>query len=286
MNIAVYSSNEFFLGLKIMLTSLLDNNNFERHKIYIITTNFSDKNLYRLNTYLEKKYNQKVTRVVIDEGDRDKFPVSKQFSYSGFHKMYAFRKLAETEDRLMCLDADMVILKSLKEFYYQELDDYYIGACRDSHINRDYIHLEEIGFGKDEKYFNNGCLVLDLKKYTNEYSNEQYIKWINENEEKIKYVAQDVINVLFKGKIKENPYEIYNNQVYSFNNVSDEELQRINRECSILHYVGKIKPWDYRYDGNLKYYTYEVMKKNGMKNILLKIKLKRTFYNIKRKLVK
>ena len=55
MNISIFSSNKFYDQLKVMLLSLLDYNNFEKHNIYIISVDMEKRKIDELNKLLKKK---------------------------------------------------------------------------------------------------------------------------------------------------------------------------------------------------------------------------------------
>ena len=120
MNISVFSSEKFASLLKVMLLSFCETNNFEKHNIFIITTDMSDETESKINKVLEKKFKQHVQKVVIHGGSENGFIDSKGFSAASYHKLYAFRMLPKTVDRLLCLDADMIVKKSLKKFLLSE----------------------------------------------------------------------------------------------------------------------------------------------------------------------
>lgn len=285
MNISFFCSDEYFTGAKIMLTSLLCNNNFEKHNIFLISHNIKKNKVLKLNRFLKKRFGQEVMLIRITEEMRKGFHVSGHFSLAGFHKLYVFNYLPKKLDKIMCLDADMIVLKSLKGFYYQDMGENIFIACQDAHIHEDKEHLEEIGFGQNEPYYNLGCIVIDLKKFLSMYTVNDYVEWVNKNKKIAKYVAQDVVNVMFKGKIKEMPGEIYNNQIFDNEEKEDEELRKIEDNCCIIHSVGYIKHWNFRYDISLKKYVYDTMKKNGMKREYALIMLEKKLFNLKYKVL-
>lgn len=285
MNISVFSSDQFYIGAKIMLTSLLMHNNFEKHNLYIISTDIKDRKVKKLNKFLRKRFNQEVKVLRITEEMKKGFPDSKNFSAAGFHKLYVFNYLPEKLDRIMCLDADAMVMGSIKEFYYQDLEDKVLSASEDIHIKVDIEHFNEMKYDLEEPYFNLGSILIDLNKYLSAYSIQDYIKWIEKNKNIAKYVAQDAVNILFKGQIKKADYKKYNNQKFYYEKIDDEALKELKENCAIVHCIGKIKPWDFRYNMAIADYMKEIMVKNGMKHNYYAICIKRFLFDVKHRLL-
>lgn len=285
MNISVFSSDSFFVGARIMILSFLENNNFEKHNIFVISPDLKEIKIRKFNKYIKKKYNQEVSLIRLTEEMKKGFPEYGLFGAAGYHKLYIFEYLPKELERIMCIDADAFILGNIKDFYYQDMRDCVIVASEDSHIKEDVEHLEELNISIEDDYYNMGCIVIDLSKYLNEYSREEYIEWINENEKKLKYVAQDVINLLFKDKIKKVDYKLYNRQIIFHEELSEEQYSKILDECLVFHSIGKIKPWDFRYEHIFSRYIFSIMKKNGMKKELFTILLKKKLFIIKYKVL-
>lgn len=290
MNISVFCSDSFYLGAKIMLSSFLENNNFEKHNIFIISTDIQQKKINELNVFLKKRFHQEVALIRVTEKMKEGFPENERFSAAGFHKLYVFKYLPIKLDRIMCLDSDMLILRSLKNFYYQDMGEKVFIASEDKYIYKnDVKHLRELGIKEGEPYFNLGCIVIDLKKYLASYNIEEYLSWIKDNHETAKYAAQDVVNVFFKGKIKQAEYFLYNNQFFHDENLSEIEMKEIEENSVIIHYIGRIKPWNFRFDTEHKMplvkYTFGVMKRNGMKKDYYCILIKKHLFKLKHRVL-
>ena len=169
-------------------------------------------------------------------------------------------------DKVIYLDADILVLDDLQSLYNNDIDDYYIGAVCDKTIEKirtqtDYIenHPEHITYNqyfneklnlKNYKYFNAGVLLFNLKKIRECNITEKLWDFVVRINPLI-YQDQDVLNALMKGKVKyiENKYN-YNYNYFQENN--KEELP------VIIHYVGPYKPWNESIENifYLKYWDY------------------------------
>lgn len=266
MNISVFSSEAFFKGAKIMLCSFLECNNFEKHNIFIVTADLKKSSFDKFNNYIQKKYKQNLQMLRLNN-IKNEFLSSRHFGVAGYHKLYAFKHLPQKFDRIMSLDSDMIVKKSLKEFYYQDFEGKALIACEDKGVlNNKTDYYEKLGIKDNEPYYNMGCVVFNLDVYLNMYSEQDYVGYINKNSDKVIHAVQDVINVLFKNDIKKADYRIYNNQFRYHQELSDDEQRFVESKTAIIHYVEKVKPWNYRFRNKfLVQYVYDVMKKNNMK---------------------
>lgn len=279
MNISVFSSDEFAPLLKIMLASFCEKNDFEKHNIFIITTNMRDETFKRINKYIGKRFGQKLFLVKLDESKKPDWEDNPTFSTASYHKLYAFNYLPVEVDRIMCLDSDMIILDSIKDYYYQDLGPNILAASPDFYVSD--THKKTIGLSKEEKYVNLGLLLIDLKKYKLEYSIEDYMDWITKY--KPIYVAQDVLNVFFRKKIKVTGRK-YNYQFFGYKDaslISKAEMKYVQEEVKILHYVGTIKANNFRHTSKLVKYCYKVMWNNGMKIDLVQLLVKKQLFKLK-----
>ena len=84
MNISIFSSNKFYDQLKVMLLSLLDYNNFEKHNIYIISVDMGKRKIDELNKLLKKKYNQELKLFILKEDMKGGFSDTARYSAAGF----------------------------------------------------------------------------------------------------------------------------------------------------------------------------------------------------------
>ena len=135
MNVLVAANEKYMHPLKVMLTSLLDSNKGEFHNIYFLYTHVYEKTVASLKKYLEKKFECKFIPNYIDVDDFKDFPVCHHFSIETYYRFLAQDIIPQSEDRVLWLDADMIIRKPLNDFYYQDLEGKTLAACRSINKN-------------------------------------------------------------------------------------------------------------------------------------------------------
>ncbi len=134
-------------------------------------------------------------------------------------------------DRAIYLDLDTIVLSNLNDLYNFSLDNNTAGGCID--INSQ-DHVERMTLNQGFA-INGGVLLMNVSKMYE-------INWVKEANDlnqqgRIKWVDQDVLNILLDGKISEIPIE-WNVQSGNFQN-------GYNDEVNIVHFTesNHTKPW-------------------------------------------
>ncbi|MCR4889253.1 MAG: hypothetical protein K5979_08775 [Ruminococcus sp.] len=296
MNISFVSSEKFLVGARVMLVSFLENNKFEKHNIYWLYTDVNQKAIDEFCGFFEKRYGQKVTPFRMTDEMMKGFYTDKTFGVAAFHKLFVFRHLDTPGGRILSLDADAVVNGSLKDFYYQEMGENCIASSPDLYIREtddDYI-TDTLGLPKDHTYINLGNTLFNLDKYLPAVSTEVCAEYVKNNPEKLRYVAQDVLNVMLKDRIKVCDVYKYNLQIFSEMNMKHSRFylknddrgikvrNALKNDPVIVHYVRKAKPWDTNYIfGDRRFFKkYEIIAYG--RGYVMKKELKRCWYFIEK----
>lgn len=90
----------------------------------------------------------------------------------------------------------------------------------------------------NEIYINAGVMLLNLGKLRKDHMSIKLLNNTIKLAEQIEYQDQDIINITFRGRIKEVDSK-YN---FASSNVIREKPKI--KEAIIIHYTGPIKPWN------------------------------------------
>ena len=215
--------------------------------IYSIIKNNSDKNIHfhlfitgidEVNVNLLKELsnnNIKITLYYLNTIFFNNLPICGHFS-TGIYYRLAIPNVLKNLKRVLYLDSDIICLGSLSELFKTELSpEQAIAVVEDYIMNPSY--LEKIGLSKDSIYFNSGVILIDIQKWIELEPFDYIMNMIHKNN--YNYPDQDALNIIFKDKKKILPTH--------FNwiswNVSPNELTLKNKDISLVHFVGEIKPW-------------------------------------------
>lgn len=272
MNFLVAANESYLFPLKVMLTSLLDSNIGERHKIYYLYSNVSDESIHNMKEYIEKRYECSFFPCYVDASSFTEFPIKEHFSIETYYRFLAQEIIPASEDRILWLDADMIVKKSLKNFYYQDFDGKTLVVCKSINANPQQL-LDKLGCPEGTVYFNAGTILFNLALLRHVKLKDYYDYYIK-NEEKITWLDQDILNAVYALKTKIADYHQFNMQLFAGTKFTNEELLDIEENTSIIHYIGAEKPWHSTYRNPCQKYWIHYAKKawTTKQHILFSIK--------------
>ena len=252
MNILI-SVNEKYLDKAETMLFSLKRNTKEPIAVYLLNRSLPQDHIFRFEQYLERVGIAALYVINVDSAFFDAFPLEIQFSIETYYRILAQFLLPETLDRVLWLDADIIILRDIGEFYHQSFDGMKYVVCPDK--NEDSwelrIQKERLGIPDTHIYFNAGVMLMDLELLRQETKREMIMQKCLELKDKLLYLDQDILNTLYSGQVKYAEQKIYNYQLSDIRKLPKEDADQV----SILHYTGHKKPWDYHYMNNAsKYY--------------------------------
>ena len=245
-NICLSSSNEYSQHLGVTIASILKNaRKSEKINFYILDGGISDENKAKLLS-LKKIKDFSITFYKINY---DEF---KNLHLEGNHVTvvsYFRYKIAEVFselDKILYLDCDMIIQDSLGDLYKENIDEYWIAGVEDLGY---YYHRRELKRETESFYINTGVILMNLKKWREDNISQKLFDFTVENGAILVHQDQDVINMVLNEKSK--PLEYKWNVQDSFYRNADRnrhpnrlQLKEAKNKPSIIHFTGKIKPWD------------------------------------------
>lgn len=174
----------------------------------------------------------------------------------------AYFRLAITDllppdvERALYLDTDMIVNAPITDFYWCDMKDYIIAACKEfvctppfgNYRDRLFAPLFEDGFS----YFNSGTILYNLTRLRSKYSFHTYMETARSLNYEIQYPDQDLLNychhgeTLFVDTFKYNLNARYGLDDYGIN------YDALKQNGIIVHYASS-KPWR----GNFLHYNVE-----------------------------
>ncbi|MDR2080437.1 MAG: glycosyltransferase [Campylobacteraceae bacterium] len=162
-------------------------------------------------------------------------------------------------DKVLYLDADILVQGDLLELWETKLEDNYAAGVSDLYI--DIIgYKKEIGFGENDLYINGGVILFNLSAIRQDNMQEKLLLAAHELSDKVKFQDQDIINIVFKNRIKAVPDK--------FNFAVENMVKHKDAidKAHILHYNGAKKPW-HKKKNHLGYKQYHEAQKRAHKKL-------------------
>lgn len=180
---------------------------------------------------------------------------------AGTYLRLALPRLLPDTDRILYMDADILVRGSLRELWETPMEGMTLAAVRGAvnlsdkwewNRQRDYWHLLEEQRGN---YINAGVTLLNLSEIRRRNLKKE---WDELARQKLYYQDQDILNITCQGAIRYLPLK-YNRLAYMPEDAyhrfveeglcTQEEFAQAMEGPAIIHYAGD-KPWK-RYDTNL-----------------------------------
>ena len=248
-NILISVNREYLDKAETMLHSFRRNNS-EDVTVYLMNHCLCDDEIKKFKKYLCQHLKMDLEVLDVSMTVFDQLPLNlERFSIEIYYRVLAQFLLPQTVERVMWLDADIILCGDVSEFYHQNFDENLIVACPDDAYNdEEVVQIKRnLGLSKEHIYFNSGVLLLNidaLKKKTN----PDEIGQVAQNIAKyFIYPDQDLLNYLYSGCVKYCDRNKFNCQVKNLRKLTKTQIDDI----VILHYSGYQKPWKFYYINEL-----------------------------------
>lgn len=215
----------------VIASVLLSAKEDDEFSFYILDGGISEKAKVRIDRLKQiRDFN-----LVYVQIDPTMFDVYKDILTHGYISIATYYRLKLSEllpkvDRVIYLDCDVIVRKSLSELFDTDMEDKYIAGIIDSRVKYK-------PKWKDTKYINAGVLLMDLGKIRRDGIEDKFAQYAKDNIDNIKAGDQDIINFTLDGEIKIVD-DRWNVQVSSFLSRSS-----FTKDPYIIHYIAKQKPW-------------------------------------------
>lgn len=246
MNLLLAANDKYLPSLKVMLTSFCEENPGEHHSVFFLYSDVDEEQLEAIKTYFENTYDISFLPKIITKADFTIFPISHHFSIESYYRFLAAEVVPHEEDRVLWLDVDIIIKKSLRSFYDQDFEDKLLLVCRSINPNPG-ILLEKLQCPVGTVYFNAGVILFNLKKIREQYTVQDYYAYFAAHKNGITWLDQDILNGMYALKTKIADERVYNRQMFANTQFSEEELKEIREKTAVIHYIGDKKPWSHDY---------------------------------------
>jgi len=248
-NVLSTIDKNYFVQYKVLVSSILENaKSPEKISFLLVEKDLNDKQKKEIKEFI-KKYNSKIK--FLDKPSEDFSP----YKLGGYITEVTYYRLSCLDNlklkKVLYLDPDIIVLDDISKLFNKNLKGRTVGAIKDY----------AIGLGKRD-YFNAGVLLIDIPKWKKNNYASKCIEFLKENNDKLSWRDQDALNYLLEKDVLFIDLE-WNVQKWIWDvnykslHISKKEYQKLIKNPKLIHYVGKIKPWHYKYIfPDKKYYLY------------------------------
>lgn len=266
MNIALSSDVKFSRPLATTISSILSNaGKFDYFNFYILDGGLLEIDKDKLKK-LKKIKDFNIEFINIKNGEFENCPTCQYWFSNAVYYRFKLPSLFKNFDKLLYIDCDLIVRKSLKSLYETPLDNSYAVVVEDINFKLNTLkdpNLAQLMKERLEvsKYFNSGVMLLNLKKMRDDNIEVKCFDFLNKYPEKILYADQCVLNAVFKNNVKflDEKFNFQFQDERQKNYKEHRQLyEKLKSDVIILHYTGPKKPWKdfFNKEINSEYHSY------------------------------
>ena len=253
MNI-LYTTDDGFCGkVGASIASLYETNQGEDVRVFVIGQDISPQNAGKFQQ-LAESYGRSISLIPLGNL-KEYFPFD--FDTLGWRpvilaRLVLDRILPEDITKILYLDGDTIVRRSLASLWRTDMKGAAVGACIEPTCSRK--RKAAIGL-TGMPYYNAGVLLIDLKAWREQDIGGRILAYYEQNGGKLFANDQDAINGSLAGEIfplsvsynYHNTYDIYSYRLLPRNCdypvPSRQEIEKIRRNPHIIHFLGEERPW-------------------------------------------
>lgn len=231
--------DSFASSLVIAMTSMIKNASTKyNYRVHIMCTDMSDAHREAISNLANKNF--EIVFVDVSKyllAISDKLPIRDYYSKTTYFRLFIADMFPEF-DKAIYLDADLIVLGDISDFYHHDIGDNILGATQEAVMTLPDTkrYSEEVLGVPYEQYFNAGVLLINTDQFRKHNILEKFTSLLNQ----YNFVVaqdQDYLNVICKDHVKILK-KIWNIETMlpMVEDVSDYR---------ILHYIMANKPWHY-----------------------------------------
>lgn len=276
LNVLYQTDDNYAAIAGVSMTSLFRTNlHMDEINIYLLDSGISKENLEKFQTLCDE-FGRKLE--VIDTA-----PLTEKIKsygvgtfrnvYTVYLTMFAMNDLKLDGNRIFKLDADTIIEGPLDELCEMDLKGAYLAATYDCTLSS---YKELVGLTPDDCYHNAGIILFDRDAWIKGGCEDQLVDHIHHCRNRYYLCEQDLMNVVFRGKIAYLPVKYnLNSGFYIFGAECSYKLYRLDEQsfCPlsevkeamehpvIHHLMGAMtgRPWEEKNTHPLKKEFHEIL---------------------------
>lgn len=263
----VFGLDENFIPFfSVAVSSILSNGNKEYfYDFYLLHTGIDKDVINELTVNDSNDY--AITFIDVSDKMNDvknKVCIRNQYS-DAIYLRFFIPSVLNQYDKVIYLDADVIVKGDISKLYETELCDNLIGAVTDEVVKNSELFIEYVEKYLDVKatnYFNSGVMLINAKKFRDERIEHTFSNMCKILRFEVA-PDQDYLNVICKDRV------LYLNNGWNKMPILDNQFNI--EDLNLIHYNLNFKPW--RYDGILfEEYFWEYAKKSRYFDKILSLK--------------
>lgn len=269
MNILVTLNSGYIGPLSVMLKSLMINEPTESFDLYVAHSSLTDEDFSVIEKVTDKERTT-IHSISVSPSLLEDAPVLKRISKETYYRLLLLDIIPENVERILYIDPDTVINKSISELYNTDFGSSVLAASGHTVGLLERLNKKRLDMPKNSRYINAGVIMFNMSEMRKSCTTKQIFEYIEKNIKKLYLSDQDVINGMFASKSIYFDPSVYNldEKTFAFFKYTKKiDLDWVKKNTSIIHYNGSNKPWKPKYKGKLAdfYFYYKALVDEDLK---------------------
>lgn len=234
----------------VLMTSIGINHIGKVHYYIIVDELFSEASKKQLAA-TAKLYRADIDFCVIGDDFVKKIPftndeMSQGLTITTFYRLFLTEVLPENVHKIIYLDVDMIVRKSLQPLWDIDMAGYAIAGVPDMD-EYEHVQSKRLPYPMETGYLNAGMLIINIDYWREHDMFPIFMEFIKDKKSILLANDQDTLNCLFFDKKKRlsAKWNFQNGFLYhhkKFLNTLKTDIESVKTNPAIIHYTG-IKPW-------------------------------------------
>lgn len=259
--IVFITDKNLIIPAAVSINSLLKNAPINTYIVYVLIDESVDNNSIALIKKIGEENKCKILFRKIEYLFDDIIIGEKNWSKANLYRLL-LPTIFKEYNKIIYSDVDIIFRSDISYI----LDDYDVDSdylIKASKTNIDSIHTDNINVNNAE-YFCAGFMVMNLRMMR-EKNIEEKCKKCLERITEYKYMDQDILNVICKGRVSYISTYLFGMDQGTYESMLENKFKGLNEieikegiKNGIIHYTGKFKPWNsscYRNEFWWQYYV-------------------------------
>lgn len=277
MNILIATNTNFMVPTSVLIYSLCRTHIDKQIDIYLAYHDLRTQDIERLEKIISSFEKKKLHPIDVGNEFSSRVSGTERFSSEIYYRILAINMLPQNEERVLYLDADMLVKKDLTEVYETPISDTcpFVVCAENLGYSRggNEFPPDRVAIPRNYKYFNTGFILMNLNYLRKRNSVGYILDAFYREHKRYPYPDQDILNHMYYDKVQFVPWALYNlpPEWYKIDTAAlskgkilfatypDMNNPSINQEehyvdatrqmrdnAYVIHYLAFLKPWLYR----------------------------------------
>lgn len=236
----VFSIDDIYVNhVLVTMHSIIKNNkSFKKIHFHIITNDISYNNQNMIKTMEKSNPEVCVDFIFIDIRRFMDFPINIKHITSITYGRFLAADILDDLDRVLYLDADVIVLGDLSELWNAKIQNKCIAGSHKQYINKQFPgYKESIGLERNNTYINTGVMLMNLSRIRQLNKTQELLINAKKLKDIVRIQDQDIINITFNGEITRV------HKKYNYTDSDRREGSLGEDEIVIVHFNTRNKPW-------------------------------------------